>query len=89
MPIHHILINVPESKWDAVVKFYENTLKPLNYKSLVNIMEGTVIGFGEERPDFWIIKKPDGPEPAQEHRLHFAFSAESKLGISSSPFDYK
>jgi catechol 2,3-dioxygenase-like lactoylglutathione lyase family enzyme len=57
--------DVPQSK-----AFYEKALAPLGYKVLMDF--GEAVGFGIERPDFWIHVGGD------KGATHVAFAAESR-----------
>ena len=51
--------------------FYEQALKPLGYRVMVEPAPG-VVGLGATRPDFWIA-----PAEAAPTRCHLAFRVDS------------
>lgn len=67
--IDHIGVYVSDPEKSKV--FYSAALAPLGYKIHMELPEWGVVGFGAERPDFWISKK----EP---QNAHVAFAASSK-----------
>lgn len=74
MPIDHLLLRIPTTKFIETVAFYTTILAPLGFKKLVET--GTLVGFGEEKkPYFLISAKEDEPVGIG---LHFAFAAEGK-----------
>jgi len=79
MPIDHFSIRVPAEKWDVTKAFYEGALKPLGYEILATFMEGSVIGMGDQHPEFWLTKV-DGSVNAGDG-THFAFRAEARKQV--------
>jgi catechol 2,3-dioxygenase-like lactoylglutathione lyase family enzyme len=78
--IDHLGIRVRD--YAAARKFYEAALAPIGYKQIFEIKEsdgfGYVgVGYGEERPDFWIgVGEAGGP-------LHFAFAVKSRATVDA------
>lgn len=77
--IDHSGIDV--SDMDAALAFYDAALAPLGSSLLAEIaLEHTggvrVVGYGQDRPQFWISQGTK-----QEPPLHFAFSAETRQQV--------
>ncbi|KAK2795456.1 hypothetical protein FQN52_005223 [Onygenales sp. PD_12] len=77
MPISHIGLSVPLSRFNETVTFYKSALAPLGYKEHLRPVEN-VVGLGAMYPDFWITgvkDDDDDDEPAQQQpSVHVAFS---------------
>jgi hypothetical protein len=71
MPVDHLALAAPASKFDACVAFYVAALAPLGYKKLKDF--GKFVGLGvSEKPDFWLAEKEGAAETQQ---THIAFTA--------------
>ena len=57
--------------------FYEQALAPLGYRVLMQ-PGPLVIGFGVDRPDFWLELRPEGVTTA-----HLAFRAEDPASVDA------
>lgn len=58
MAIDHLVLKVPAAKYDEIVKFYTEILKPLDYE-VRHSVGGVVTGFGEKTAptgaaDIWL-----------------------------------
>jgi hypothetical protein len=79
MPIDHISVSVPASKYDEMAAFYLQALAPLRYVEMMRFPG--VVGLGADGvPDFWIMVR----ETAAGGDTHFAFSSKG-LPILFSP----
>jgi catechol 2,3-dioxygenase-like lactoylglutathione lyase family enzyme len=57
--------------------FYEQALKPLGYRVMMEPAPG-VVGMGTTRPDFWIA-----PADARPTRCHLAFRVDSEQDVAA------
>lgn len=85
MPCDHFSLQVPASKFEAVISFLTTSLKAINFKEFYRPVL-TTVGLGDDRPYLWIVAVPeeDGLGAAlgtilKEHHVHMAFTAESKF----------
>jgi catechol 2,3-dioxygenase-like lactoylglutathione lyase family enzyme len=60
----------------AASAFYDTVLAPLGYKRVMDF--GVAIGYGDERPYFWLSQATD-PPPGRES--HIAFAAADRAGV--------
>lgn len=80
--IDHIGIPVPLDKFETIVEWYKQALKPLKYIEMMRV--SGVVGMGvadDGAPDFWIM----GKESCHMQGIHIAFSASGELGKSITP----
>jgi hypothetical protein len=70
--IDHLVLRVPQSKYEETVTFYLTVLAPLGYKKIVEYPTATSLGEGE-RPDFTILAKGD-----TLGNIHFCFGSTGK-----------
>jgi hypothetical protein len=71
--IDHLLLRVPQSKFDETVAFYLTVLAPLGYKKIKEFP--TAVGLGDDKkPDFSIVAKGD----TLGNNMHFSFGAKGK-----------
>lgn len=68
-------IGLPVSDVAKSKSFFAVALAPLGYKPLMDF--GEAVGFGQDRPDFWIGKNP---ETATNH---VAFAAPSRAAVKA------
>lgn len=74
MPLDHLAIQAPPSKYDSIVEFYLKALAPLGYSKQMEFPKRAVgLGPSKETADFWIGSK--GGEDVEDVGLHFAFTA--------------
>jgi predicted lactoylglutathione lyase len=72
----HVNYDVSDLKRSA--NFFEQALIPLGYKKLTDIPEYGVVGFGEDRPQFWLVK---GSPHAQAGEVHICFLAKTRKQV--------
>lgn len=88
MPLSHVGIPVPRSKFEETVSFYLSALAPLGYKEHARPVPH-VVGLGVSYPDFWISTSCESAtenEVAEEEVgkkgpgevVHVAFTAGSR-----------
>lgn len=80
MPLHHISLHFPPSKFDAVLTFYLAALAPLGYRELSR-PGPRIIGLGVPAtgPEFWIHghgNENTCEDDQQKEKVHAAFRAE-------------
>lgn len=70
--IDHITFHV--SDYETGKEFYTKALAPVGYTILADYKDYGIVGFGKDRPDFWIYAKKEkvGGQP------HIAFRVSSK-----------
>ncbi len=68
--IDHVSLHV--SDFEKSKAFYSKALAPLGYSMKMEMAEWKVAGFGENKPDLWIMAK------GSEDEDHVAFSAKDK-----------
>lgn len=76
MPIDHLLLRIPADQFDETIASYTDVLAPLDYKKLMD--RPGFVGFGEDKPEIFIMAK--GDEPAGIG-LHVSFTAKGTLGL--------
>lgn len=93
MPLSHIGLPVPRSKFDETVSFYLSALAPLGYKEHARPAPH-VVGLGVTYPDLWIstacesgagMREGDGEAGKKKGRgevVHVAFTAGSMWSFS-------
>jgi len=70
--IDHLGINC--SDLAAAAAFYDKVLGALGYTRLMDFE--VALGYGKDKPDFWIGKQPDeGPASGPNREIHVAFAA--------------
>ena len=70
--IDHLGINCADI--DASATFYDTVLATLGAGRLLDF--GVAIGYGTDKPDFWISRQPDeGPAAGTNREIHVAFQA--------------
>lgn len=72
--IDHLCLQVQDVPASAA--FYEAVLAPLGYLRVVEF--GEVVGFGADRPEFWLGPVTTGGEPRE---VHFAFAAADRAAV--------
>ena len=72
----HLGYEVADLKKSAA--FFERALAPLGHKKLVEWPEYGVVGFGTNRPQFWLAK---GAPHIQPDEVHICFSASSRKQV--------
>jgi catechol 2,3-dioxygenase-like lactoylglutathione lyase family enzyme len=63
---------------DAAARFYDTVLAPVGGKRVLDF--GTVIGYGVDRPDFWIGPVNTGDEARE---VHIAFTAPDRKSVDA------
>ncbi|MCW2764460.1 MAG: Glyoxalase-like domain protein [Nocardioides sp.] len=73
--IDHLGINCSDLGVSAA--FYDKVLAVLGSARIMDV--GVAIGYGVDKPDFWISRQPDdgGPASGPNREIHVAFSASS------------
>ena len=75
----HISIGVKNIERSGT--FYDAALGPLGYERLSSF--GNTVGYGAEKPAFWVMEA-EHPVPAdRESGLHFCFTATSEEAVNS------
>ena len=70
--IDHLGINCSDLERSAA--FYDAVLEALGHRRLMD--HGMAIGYGTDKPDFWIGRQPeDGPASGPNRECHIAFTA--------------
>lgn len=70
-------ISLYGSNFSKLKEFYSKALAPLGYTVMMEMAEWKVIGFGNGRPDLWVMEKTGiGAQ-------HVAFVADSKTIVDS------
>jgi catechol 2,3-dioxygenase-like lactoylglutathione lyase family enzyme len=70
--IDHLGINC--SDLAAAAAFYDKVLGTLGYSRIMDFE--VALGYGKDKPDFWIGKQPDeGPASGPNREIHVAFEA--------------
>jgi catechol 2,3-dioxygenase-like lactoylglutathione lyase family enzyme len=70
--IDHLGINCADL--DASAAFYDKVLATLGFTRLMDFE--VALGYGKDKPDFWIGKQPDeGPASGPNREIHVAFQA--------------
>lgn len=72
----HVNYDVSDLKKSA--DFFEKALTPLGHKKLADMPEYGVVGFGADRPQFWLVK---GAPHAQADEVHICFSAKNRKQV--------
>lgn len=84
MPLNHVGLSVPRSKFEQTVSFYLSALAPLGYKEHARPVPH-VVGLGVMYPDFWIATSSETEQEEEEGAskqkewapVHVAFTAGS------------
>jgi len=71
-------VNFDVSDLTKSAAFYEKALAPLGCKKIAEYLEYGVVGFGDKRPQFWIVK---GQPHAEPDEVHIAFQAQSRKQV--------
>jgi catechol 2,3-dioxygenase-like lactoylglutathione lyase family enzyme len=74
--IDHLSLQVADV--DAAAAFYDTVLVPLGGRRIMDF--GTVIGYGTDRPTFWLGPTGTGGEPRE---VHVAFVAGDRAAVRS------
>jgi len=72
-------VNYDVSNLEKSKVFYEKTLSPLGHKKLADLPNYGVVGFGTDRPQFWIVQ---GNPHAEPNEVHICFSAKSREEVN-------
>jgi catechol 2,3-dioxygenase-like lactoylglutathione lyase family enzyme len=76
--IDHVGINCADLP--AAAAFYDTVLGTLGYTRLMDFE--VAIGYGKDKPDFWIGKQPDeGPASGPNREIHTAFQAADAAAV--------
>jgi len=77
--LDHVSIGVRDFK--RAVAFYDATLTTLGYKHCKETTSG--IGYGHDRPAFWVMDISRRPQPAAQpgFGLHFGFQAANRAAV--------
>ena len=76
--IDHLGINC--SDLPAAAAFYDKVLGTLGYARILDFE--VAIGYGKDKPDFWIGKQPDeGPASGPNREIHVAFQASDAAAV--------
>lgn len=76
--IDHVNYDVSDLK--KSISFYEKALSALGYKKVADYAEHGVVGFGSDRPHFWICK---GQPHAQPEEVHICFTAKDRKHVDA------
>ncbi|CAG8956531.1 hypothetical protein HYFRA_00003918 [Hymenoscyphus fraxineus] len=80
MPLDHFCITVPQGKLEDIAKFLTTALASTGFKEIMRFGPN-VIGFGEDKPYFWIsTSEAEGQEESSMgllKKIHIAFTAEN------------
>jgi catechol 2,3-dioxygenase-like lactoylglutathione lyase family enzyme len=63
----------------AAASFYDSILEPLGARRLMNL--GQVVGYGTDRPTFWL--SPAAATDAPREEVHVAFTAADRATVRS------
>jgi catechol 2,3-dioxygenase-like lactoylglutathione lyase family enzyme len=81
MMLHHVSVgsrDVPRA-----VKFYDQILKALGYKRLMEFLPHAV-GYGSgDHPEFWVQVPADGNTASVGNGVHISFAAPSKSAVNA------
>jgi catechol 2,3-dioxygenase-like lactoylglutathione lyase family enzyme len=76
--LDHVGINC--SDLPAAAAFYDEVLGTLGYSRLMDF--GEAMGYGADKPDFWIAVQPaEGPAAGPNREIHVAFRAEDAAAV--------
>jgi catechol 2,3-dioxygenase-like lactoylglutathione lyase family enzyme len=76
--IDHLGINC--SDLPAAAAFYDKVLGTLGYARILDFE--VAIGYGKDKPDFWLGKQPDeGPASGPNREIHVAFQAADAAAV--------
>ena len=76
--IDHLGINC--SDLAASAAFYDKVLGTLGYSRIMDFE--VALGYGKDKPDFWIGKQPDeGPASGPNREIHVAFEAADAAAV--------
>lgn len=75
--IDHFGINCADL--EASKAFYDGVLATLGYGRVMDV--GVAVGYGKDRPDFW-LSSYDG-QPAVQREMHLAFQAPDKDAVEA------
>ena len=79
MMLHHVSVgsrDVPRA-----VAFYDQVLKPLGYKRVMEFLPHAV-GYGADHPEFWVQVPADGKNSSVGNGVHISFAAASKDAVN-------
>ncbi|GAA4375246.1 VOC family protein [Nocardioides caricicola] len=78
--IDHLGINCSDLERSAT--FYDAVLGVLGHRRILD--HGVAIGYGTDKPDFWIGRQPEeGPASGPNREIHVAFTATSADAVRS------
>jgi catechol 2,3-dioxygenase-like lactoylglutathione lyase family enzyme len=76
--LDHVGINC--SDLPTAAAFYDKALGALGYTRLMDF--GEAIGYGADKPDFWIGRQPaEGPASGPNREIHVAFVAKDAAAV--------
>jgi len=76
--LDHLGINCADLPTAAA--FYDRVLEPLGYRRVMDV--GEAIGYGDQKPDFWIGRQPaEGPASGPNREIHVAFTARDATAV--------
>ncbi|MFE7776325.1 VOC family protein [Streptomyces sp. NPDC057445] len=74
--LEHISVQMTDPAAGAA--FYDRVLATLGGKRLIELEDGTVIGYGTTQPTFWIGPATTGGQPRE---AHLAFTSPDRAGV--------
>jgi catechol 2,3-dioxygenase-like lactoylglutathione lyase family enzyme len=80
MMLHHVSVgsrDVPRA-----VVFYDQVLKPLGYKRVMEFLPHAV-GYGDAHPEFWVQVPADGNTASVGNGVHISFAAPNKNAVNA------
>ena len=81
MMLHHVSVGSRDVA--RAVKFYDQVLKALGYKRLMEFLPHAV-GYGDgDHPEFWVQVPADGNTPSVGNGVHISFAAPSKSAVNA------
>jgi catechol 2,3-dioxygenase-like lactoylglutathione lyase family enzyme len=76
--IDHLGINCTDLAVSSA--FYDDVLGTLGYTRLLDF--GTALGYGADKPDFWLsAQPPEGPAAGPNREIHAAFTARDAASV--------
>ncbi|MBI1213153.1 MAG: VOC family protein [Alphaproteobacteria bacterium] len=80
MMLHHVSVGARDVA--RAVKFYDQALKPLGYKRVMEFMPHAV-AYGVTNPEFWVQMPADGKRPTVGNGVHISFAAPSRQAVNA------
>jgi catechol 2,3-dioxygenase-like lactoylglutathione lyase family enzyme len=81
MMLHHVSVGARDVP--RAVKFYDQILKALGYKRLIEFLPHAV-GYGSgDHPEFWVQVPADGNTASVGNGVHISFAAPSKSAVNA------